>query len=363
MLWQTHAKVLSSPCAGLGKSGNGELNRSARPAFNHSGEKELTMLRTLRRVLSGCVVALGCAALAAPAAAQPNNPAVIYRLSSDASLVRGCFPPCLCPLTLVGQVRGTFILTPVPSGSNVLDYRVDDVNWLVDAAEAEWRITGSGTLRRAGVPTAEAQRLELDLKINDEPITHFDSGWISPSVEFPAINIAVTMNGGVCFDTQIDVIAAPVPASQLLHYHVGGGSTFQQGCFDPCDCPLLKPRPIRGSFVLVPIPQGSSSAGVEYAVVKMRLNHLVSASPSVLRLLYTGSGFYRRNLQGPWGNQPPGQQMFLDLRSTNTGATEHFDSGIVQTAVPFPQIDITMSINGMVCFDKVIHLRAAPATP
>jgi len=39
---------------------------------------------------------------------------------------------------------------------------------------------------------------------------------------------------------------------------------------------------------------------------------------------------------------------------------EHFDSGLVPESKPFPDINVTISMNGQVCFDKVFNVSASP---
>jgi hypothetical protein len=39
---------------------------------------------------------------------------------------------------------------------------------------------------------------------------------------------------------------------------------------------------------------------------------------------------------------------------------QHFDSGVVAPPVPFPLLDLTISIHGAYCFDTVIQVRARP---
>jgi hypothetical protein len=125
--------------------------------------------------------------------------------------------------------------------STILDYRVDDVNWLVrfnGAGTNELRVTGSGVFYRVGPSASEAQRLKLDLTIDDQPVQHFDSGWVKPTVSFPQIDLMVSINMMVGLDTVFGVVAAPVPATQIVRYQVDAGSTRQIGCWAPCDCPL-----------------------------------------------------------------------------------------------------------------------------
>jgi hypothetical protein len=313
--------------------------------------------------------------MAAPSPAQltPNlvtRNATVYRLSPAAAYTQGCFPPALCPIIFQGAVRGTMVLRPVDTAwpaSTILDYRVEDVNWLVrfdSSGTNELRVTGSGRFHRAGASASEAQRLELDLTIDDQPVQHFDSGWVKPTVSLPQIDLTVSINMMVGFDTVFRVAAAPVPAAQIAQYHVDAASTHQVGCWAPCECPLQQPQPLTGTFALVPIlpvtASGTPSDGVnEYAVVNVRW-HVVTLGS--VPISYRGFGFYRRNVPGPWASPLPGQRMFLDLRRSNSTALIRFDSSVVPAPVEFPEIDIAMSIHGLMCLDTLIDLKASPAS-
>ena len=35
-------------------------------------------------------------------------------------------------------------------------------------------------------------------------------------------------------------------------YRLEKGSTYQHGCFAPCECPLFEEVPVRGTFILTP---------------------------------------------------------------------------------------------------------------
>jgi hypothetical protein len=72
---------------------------------------------------------------------------------------------------------------------------------------------------------------------------------------------------------------------------------------------------------------------------------------------FTGSGTYTR-----FKEFAALQQLELDLASDDD-ITQHFDSGMVPIAVAFPQIDVTVSINGKFCFDTVIQVAAGPTGP
>ncbi len=53
------------------------------------------------------------------------------------------------------------------------------------------------------------QRLELLLKVDGETPAHFDSGLVPGGDAFPRIDARISVNGAVCYDTLIDLHAAP----------------------------------------------------------------------------------------------------------------------------------------------------------
>ena len=65
-----------------------------------------------------------------PLNAQTTNgsPATLYRLNAESSFVEGCFPPCLCPVTIGVPVKGTFLLTPTGFNGLFYTYTVTNVN-------------------------------------------------------------------------------------------------------------------------------------------------------------------------------------------------------------------------------------------
>ena len=141
-----------------------------------------------------------------------------YRLLSESTFQRGCFGPCLCPLFEKEPIRGTFALVPLQRNPLFTEFAVVDVNWLVmtstDASRTEIPVRGYGTYRFGGEVAAE-QQLSLDLTVGDEPLTHFDSGLVPGGQGFPRIDVLISINGVYCYDTLIDVHAAPaarVPA-------------------------------------------------------------------------------------------------------------------------------------------------------
>jgi hypothetical protein len=278
------------------------------------------------------------------------GPSTLYRLEEQSTYQQGCFPPCECPLSEQAPVRGTFLLTPVRSPSPVTTFLVQQVNGLVASGDRDLRLVGEGTYQVGG-EVALQQRLILDLQSDKGTVQHFDSGWVALEAKWPTLALTISLNGEHCLDTVITVRAAPVPAAQIHPYRLQSGSTVQQGCFPPCACPLGAPQPLRGSFALVEL--SATPLFREFAVVQV--NWRVAGAATPLPSPIRGSGFYRVG-----GEVAVLQQLSLDLR---VGATpvQHFDSGLVSGGGDFPVLDITISLNGLHCFDTAIHVHALPS--
>src|SRR5947207_11844605 len=137
----------------------------------------------------------------------------------------------------------------------------------------------------------------------------------------------------------------PTPTPTL--YRLNQGSTYEQGCFGPCLCPVLIDAPVKGTFALT--PTGSDGLFNTYAVTDVNWVVPIDGSDTIV----SGSGTYR--IGGEFAVQ---QQLSLDLQVG--GKAEHFDSGLVSGAAPFPNIKVTISMNGQTCFDTVFQLSASP---
>jgi hypothetical protein len=131
-------------------------------------------------------------------------------------------------------------------------------------------------------------------------------------------------------------------------YQLNPESSFQQGCFPPCLCPVMIAVPVKGTFVLT--PTGVDPLFSHYAVTDVNWSVPISGSNMVV----TGSGTYK--IGGEFALQ---QQLSLDLQ-LGGAKVEHFDSGLVAGPAPFPKIQATISMNGLVCFDTVFYVSAAP---
>lgn len=135
-------------------------------------------------------------------------------------------------------------------------------------------------------------------------------------------------------------------------YRVEKGSTYQQGCFPPCLCPILDAAPVRGTFTLT--FAGFDGLFTTYKVTDV--NWTASLGDPELRI--TGSGTY--TIGGEFAVQ---QRLELDLK-VGDQPVQHFDSGLVTGGtVPFPGIDLRVSLHGEYCVDTVIEVNARPVPP
>lgn len=275
---------------------------------------------------------------------------VVYRLKETSSYQHGCFPPCLCPVMESGSERGTFLLTFTSDDGLFRHYRVDEVIWKVATPGGELRVTGSGTYKVGGEFAVQHQ-LELDLKVGDRPVEHYDSGLIAGGGEFPTISITISVHGQYCFDTAFRIDAGPVPPEQVRPYRLVQGSTFQRGCFGICDCAIVE-MPMWGGFNLVPVYQ--TPLFTEYSVVQVNWQVGPDPSTGTQGLTVTGFGTYR--LGGEFAVQ---QQMGLDLR-VGTAAPVFFDSGNVAGGGDFPRIVIEVSHEDNGCVKTILDLHAQP---
>ncbi len=279
-----------------------------------------------------------------------------YKLAADSSHVQGCFPPCLCPVQLRDDFRGSFELHLLPTLDPVFNsYEVRNVNWLVGSGASEVRIVGEGIYRVA--PGLGQHRMTLDLVLNDGAPTQFDSGLVTGGGVglLPKIEIAVNMNDLNCFDTVLQIKAAPQLKSRLRSFAIDSGS-FQEGCLPPCLCPINQAQPVSGEFKLLPLGRGPLGT-IEFAVVDVQWAvHPPQPSPLPAFTPVSGQGIYQLAL---FSTTPVStHRMLLEL---DVGGTEdNWDSGTVPETSHFPVIDIALGINDFMCFERVFAIQASP---
>ncbi len=160
---------------------------------------------------------------------------------------------------------------------------------------------------------------------------------ISVGISFMLVGLAVFGTGES---------AAQADSSDVKLYDLGPKSSFETGCFGPCECPIFL-RQLQGTFYLQRV--GFDPLFTYYKVSNVQWT--VPAATSNLSI--RGSGTYK--VGGEFAVQ---QQLSLDL-SVNGGAAQRFDSGLVPGGGEFPRIVVDVSLHqNTACIDTVMHVDA-----
>jgi len=151
----------------------------------------------------------------------------------------------------------------------------------------------------------------------------------------------------------IGIVTSSGPAqtgtnSTVTVYGLNQESTFEQGCFPPCLCPVMVGSAVKGTFVLT--PTGFDGLYNTYTVEDVRWVVALGGTNT----LVTGQGTYKVG-----GEVALQQELSLYLQ-VGGETVEHFDSGLVPVTTQFPDIKVTISIHGQVCFDTVFEVSASP---
>jgi hypothetical protein len=280
-----------------------------------------------------------------------NNCETIFRLTEKSSYQEGCFPPCMCPIMMATGIRGTFVMGPAYANGAIISSEVSNVNWIVTVGDSEFEITGSGTYRVSTDTQPWVHALDLALSADGGETQGFSSGFLPLTTNDGSIDIPISITGGFCYDTLIVVNAMPLTDDSILHFRLAADSTYQKGCFDPCDCPLETPRRLEGVLTLVPVLELGTY--VEYSVAQTRLVALPLDDWSE-EIEMTGFGTYTL-VQGFIG---PAHHLALTLQASG-GIAERFGSTFANTDPTFPaDFDIVVDINDQVCFDTVLSIHA-----
>jgi hypothetical protein len=132
-------------------------------------------------------------------------------------------------------------------------------------------------------------------------------------------------------------------------YQLNQDSSFEEGCIPPCLCPDMVPVPVTGTFLLT--RTGYDGLYDDYAVTSVNWRVLINGADMIV----SGSGTYKVG-----GEVALLQELALDLLLGGTNV-QHFDSGFVPEAAPFPEIKVTISTTNKYCFAAAFHLNASPA--
>lgn len=138
------------------------------------------------------------------------------------------------------------------------------------------------------------------------------------------------------------------PTADVL-YALSPASGYEDGCFDPCLCPVHLTDGLAGTWRLRPAPP---EPGFEVYTID-QVNWFLPQFDQRI----TGSGTYR--IGGEFARM---HRLTLDLVQDDR-PLQHFDSGLVLGGGEFPAITITLSMNNQVCHDTVFHVAAAPVYP
>jgi hypothetical protein len=147
--------------------------------------------------------------------------------------------------------------------------------------------------------------------------------------------------------TICSLAGAQTVAAAPTIYRLNQKSTYQEGCFPPCLCPISQPASVSGTLILTPDKPGA--AFPTYSVTEVNWRFVLGNR----EVQVTGFGTYEI------GGEPLQQRLQLELKVGTQPAT-HFDSGLVAAKAPFPNIVVTISIHGERCFDNVFAVNASP---
>lgn len=137
------------------------------------------------------------------------------------------------------------------------------------------------------------------------------------------------------------------PDSTSVLYALTSPSAFEIGCVGPCACPLY-PRPLGGTFVLVPASPDPLYRNYEIRDIQWSFGG-TSGPPDI-----TGTGRYRIG-----GEFALTQELILDL-VIDGRPSQHFDSGLQPGGSGFPAIDDESAAHGFACYDTVVRVDARP---
>jgi len=135
-----------------------------------------------------------------------------YSLLAGSTFQRGCFEACDCAVGPLDWIVGTFALVPLDTTPLFREFAVVNVRWLALDPSGRIPVRGFGSYKVGGEFALQHQ-LKLVLKVDGGDSALFDRGLVLGGGNFPQIDIPISVSGAVCFDTVINIHAAPIVVS------------------------------------------------------------------------------------------------------------------------------------------------------
>src|SRR5262245_11844363 len=173
---------------------------------------------------------------------------VLYRLERTSTFQQGCFPPCECPLLETATLQGSFEFALITVGDVFDFYEVKDVRWIAEGPAGDHGIRGSGYYKMSTI-TGENQ-MWLDLAVDQNAPELYSNGEVPMAALFPEIDVTISKNGGVCFDTVMGVRARPTPRLAVEPSSVSWDSGLEIVGYDVVKGSLSVLRATDGAFDL-----------------------------------------------------------------------------------------------------------------
>lgn len=170
-------------------------------------------MRPTRLVSALALAGSICLAPASAARAQTDDrpaPGAWYRLTRDAEFTRGCYDPCDCLIFTTPDFRGMFRLVRLETDSAHPAFAVEGVRMLARFQDERFFLSGRGVYQLGASGDERLNAMTLRLSLSGEPVETFESGVVPIGAEFPRIDITLSMNEMVCFDTVLRISARPV---------------------------------------------------------------------------------------------------------------------------------------------------------
>jgi hypothetical protein len=338
----------------------------------------------LRRTVAVAALALTAALLADPGGGSttggtPGGPIAANLALSDVWRLEAgtVYHPGGASTIDSTRFRGTMNLVLLPTmqpGIYPRTYQVSDVNWLVTVGGQEVYVSGGGTYQLtagSGATTALSQSMSLQLKWGaDSPVRSFVGG-PTPLVGVAGRSMDITLHevftaggGGTPSTATIHLKTAALPVRSITPYTAPRTENqFLQGCYAPCDCPLMM-TPMQGRFGLVDLPVPTAAmTGHEFALVHMNFSTASPTATPTPGRLFHGAGVLQW-IPSASANAGATQRLRADLADSGAapGTTQRFDSGNTPWSPSWPNISISIADHNFYCYNRVLEIMAHPAT-